>query len=255
MLSQRLLGYLSHTLLTLIDAKESEVFLEQLTPWIVDGELERVGPFTDGGYVILKDSVLPDALISLGVGLSSEFEKHFADLGVTCILVDGTVNSPAINHENFEFENKLAGLTRRGAAYVSLESLINKYGVSSSRKLMAQIDIEGAEYETILSTPSATLGKFRQIVIECHDIASCLTPQGKRLWDIFFDHVSKTHTLIHTHANNCCPPTHFRGKGWPNVVELTFVRNDLIQKLGKGFLEPKPDLDADNNSEKTWRYF
>lgn len=254
-LAQSSFGRYSKIMLGVIDPTDQNTLVQQLTPWEIEGKLERIGPLTDGGYVILKDRILPDAVISLGVGNTSEFEKHFADFGVPCILVDATIDSPPITNRNFRFVKSFAGLKIRGPEYVSLDELIVQNDLSDSRNLLAQIDIEGSEYEVVLSSAHQTLDKFRQIVIECHDTLSFLTPQGRRLWDIFFNHISQTHTLIHTHANNCCPPIRLRGFNWPNVIELSFVRNDLANKVGRVPLGTQSSLDAKNDERKKWRYF
>ncbi|MGA1235083.1 MAG: hypothetical protein ACO3VR_14295, partial [Lutimaribacter sp.] len=41
----------------------------------------------------------------------------------------------------------------------------------------------------------------------------------------------KNFSICHVHPNNCCGITELDGVGIPRVMEVTFVRNDVLQTI------------------------
>jgi hypothetical protein len=98
------------------------------------------------------------------------------------------------------------------------------------------MDIETFEFRWLRSLTIDQLKKFKQIVIEIHypftlypfnHLDKQLSISDKL---IPLKTLSKTHTLIHLHGNNCCGTTSFNGLNLPNVLECTFVRKDIQDK-------------------------
>ena len=111
------------------------------------------------------------------------------------------------------------------------------------------MDIEGAEYRNILATSQETLARFRVIVLEVHGLGKMLdAPILREVIAPFFQKLASSFTTVHAHPNNCCgeftiPDTDIR---IPNVLELTFVRNDhFVSAPGPAAL-PHP-LDVSRN--------
>jgi hypothetical protein len=83
------------------------------------------------------------------------------------------------------------------------------------------MDIEGGEIDWIMKTKQLNFKKFKQIVIEFHDLLE------NDLVIKCIQKINETHFLIHKHGNN----NSYSELGTPNVIELTFLRINEIKNL------------------------
>src|SRR5690606_27122638 len=86
---------------------------------------------------------------------------------------------------------------------ISLDDWIRE--LAPDGDLLLQMDIEGAEYRTLLSVPDDTLARFRIIVIEVHWLAfiqSALVLDN--VMAPFFRKLGRLFSVVHAHPNNCC---------------------------------------------------
>jgi hypothetical protein len=86
------------------------------------------------------------------------------------------------------------------------------------------MDIEGGEYTWIESLSSDDLKKFKQIAIEMHFINNDGLDIKYELKKKCLKKLFETHYIIHIHANNGCGTIN----NIPNVVEITYLRKDII---------------------------
>ena len=82
-----------------------ETLIHSLTPRTTTSPLIRLGPLTDGGYVLPNDLDGIEALFSPGVHQESRFEKDCALLGMKVFMADKSVEGPAEEHPSFNFIN------------------------------------------------------------------------------------------------------------------------------------------------------
>lgn len=95
-------------------------------------------------------------------------------------------------------------------------------------EIIVQMDIEGYDYETILSMSPTLLSRTRTRVVEFHYV--------DLLWSRpFFNQASRafgkllgTHTCVHIHPNNGCNFVQLRGLVIPPTAEFTFLRKDRV---------------------------
>jgi hypothetical protein len=233
------------------DPQKAAAAIDRFRPTRTEHNLIRVGGSGDGGYLIPESQVgMISAVFSPGVADVADFELFFAERGVKCFLIDGSVNDSPSSHENMKFEKLwLSEVTVPGES-VSLNDWVTHEGQGSS-DLLLQIDIEGAEFETLLSTPEHILMRFRVIVIEIHDMQASLSRSGSRLLNALASKINATHTSVHLHVNNAVAPLVAGRKKFPEVVEVTFLRNDLINKRFGSASLPHP-LDAPNTLKPDW---
>jgi hypothetical protein len=111
---------------------------------------------------------------------------------------------------------------------------------------------EGAEYASLLNANQGILSQFRVIVIEIHDLHSVLTRSGSRLISSLSTHLSIGHTPIHLHVNNAAKPLKIGQYLFPDVLELTYIRKDLVLSKGDFALLPH-NLDEPNVSGRDWQ--
>jgi hypothetical protein len=88
------------------------------------------------------------------------------------------------------------------------------------------MDIEGCEYDWLLSLTQENLSKFKQIVIEFHGINDDSWGKAHDKKMECLEAISKTHYIIHAHGNN------FSGtqNKIPDVIELTYLRKDYFSE-------------------------
>jgi hypothetical protein len=135
--------------------------------------LVRIGGSGDGAYLLPNDLGGIKACFSPGVCNYKHFEDELALLyGVHSHMCDYSSDIAAFETPMIEgmqtFEKKWLDLA--GAEHsISLEGWIKRRQPEDG-DLLLQMDIEGAEYRNICSTPVASLSRFRIIVMELHGL-------------------------------------------------------------------------------------
>jgi hypothetical protein len=224
-------------------------FLINLRPYDSGHKLIRIGSAGDGGYLVPDDLQGITKCFSPGVDQLSDFEYDCAERGMEVFLADASVESPATEHPNFSFLKKFLG-SINGGDFMTLESWV--FAASSpEEELLLQMDIEGAEYEVLLSTPEDILRRFRIIVIEFHGLEQLFDRNYFDLAVVAFNKVLKTHVCVHIHPNNYYPDV-FQSFGFsfPSLAEFTFIRRDRVVNLEPITHFPHP-LDIDCTLNKT----
>jgi len=221
--------------------------VRRLSPIKSSQQLIRIGPNGDGGYLVPNDLDSISALFSPGVSTVSGFEKNCAEMGIKVFLADKSVEAPAEDDSNFVFTKKFVG-SIEDEDFMTLESWITS-SLSDADKgdLMLQMDIESAEYESILSLPDFLLRRFRIIIIEFHWLDHLWSRPFFDLASRAFSKLLQHHSCVHIHPNNCCGSFVYDGLEMPKVAEFTFLRNDrgLLSKHATSFPHP---LDVDNTT-------
>jgi hypothetical protein len=203
--------------------------LSSLTVYSSKYPKQRVGsPSGDGGYVIANlDSY--DAFVSCGISNDISFEQDFLkNSTIPCLAFDGTIECLPDNSENKIQFFKLNIGPENTDTTTNLHREIEPYN-----DIFLKMDIETYEYRWLHTLSEAQLRKFKQIVIEFHfpfsipdfthlDIRLPVLDKMK-----VFENLSKTHTLVHFHCNNCCGTTRYGTVVVPNVFECTYVRKDV----------------------------
>ncbi len=201
-------------------------FLELIKPVTTNHKLVRVGGEGDGGYLVPDDLAGIDTLFSPGVSLTADFELQLATQGVHCFMADYSVDATPINHSLFHFEKKFLGLTNDDV-FTTLESWVQR-NATSFNDMILQMDIEGAEYRVLLDTDSATLRRFRIIVIEFHELQELWQQWGLELIQLTFHKLLKDFAIVHIHPNNKAGVISRAGIEIPPLMEFTFLRRDRI---------------------------
>jgi hypothetical protein len=211
-------------------AEVVEVF-ELLKPKASNTPLIRIGGDNDGSYLVPDHLDGIAACFSPGVSRIKYFEDFLADrYGIQSHMCDFSCDvdelKTPLKPGMQTFVKKWLDV-RPGENNISLEDWLQDH--DSQGDLLLQMDIEGAEYRNILATSERTLARFRVIVLEVHGLGKVLeTPILREVIAPFFQKLARSFTTVHAHPNNCCgefmvPDTDIR---IPNVLELTFIRND-----------------------------
>ena len=207
-------------------------FVELLRPLTTEIELIRIGGEDDGGYLIPNDLHGIIALFSPGVAETATFELEIANRGIKSYLADYSVEKSPCLHENIQFDKKFIG-TKKNEQFTTLTEWVDSKELPDEGDLLLQMDIEGSEYEVILSSSFELLSRFRIIVIEFHFLDKASTYFGNKVITETFAKLLTHFEIVHIHPNNCCAPIAIHGMRIHPCIEVTFLRRDR-------FLESKP---------------
>jgi hypothetical protein len=203
-------------------------------------DLLRLGAAGDGGYVVSRRSVIASStLLSMGLNDDWRFEAAFRDLsGAAIICFDHSVNArfwmlnalkqavlfrigAAFNYFRYrrffqgDVQHQRVKIGFDGQGETSLAAILKTLPDTG---IFLKVDIEGAEYR-IFDDIIANIDRFTGMVFEFHDI------------DLHYDRLVKFidalrgFSIIGINGNN------YGGvdaNGDPLVVEMSFVRNDMI---------------------------
>jgi hypothetical protein len=114
--------------------------------------------------------------------------------------------------------------------------------------LLLQMDVEGGEFDTLLSASPALLAQFRVMVIEFHYLQDLFNKPFFDLASRLFRRLLQTHSVVHIHPNNYCGSVRASGLELPRVAEFTFHRNDRLRNRSYRTTFPHP-LDRHNSKK------
>ena len=221
--------------------------IRRLRPKACGKELIRVGGHGDGGYLIPDDLEGIEYCFSPGVSTQSHFEEQLADRGIRSFLADYSVDAPPVARAEFTFDKKFLGASD-GGNYFMLSTWKNQHLPGYADDLLLQMDIEGSEYEVILSTPEELLNQLRIMVIEVHGLDKLFDCFAFGLISAFFNKVLRHFQVVHIHPNNCCGSMRSGGIEVPRVAEFTFLNRARIGAMEPVLQLPHP-LDEINVGE------
>jgi hypothetical protein len=110
-------------------------------------------------------------------------------------------------------------------------------GRIGSQQIVLKIDIEGAEYRIIQDIVDCA-DQIVGLIVEFHD-----TELLRALFREATEALSTTFDLVHLHANNAVGAA---ADGFPDIVELSFVRRGLCELQGRRSSLPVSGLDRTN---------
>jgi Methyltransferase FkbM domain len=224
--------------------------LTKLHPVVCSRELIRFGPDGDGGYLVPNDLEGIEACFSPGVSDIAGFEMDCAERGMKIFMADGSVDEPPMAHAQFRFIQKFIGADTQGN-FLSLEEWVNNETGGSQSDLLLQMDIEGYEYETLISAPTSLLRRFRIIIIEFHNLECLFSEQMFSIYRHAFERILRNHACVHIHPNNYCGTIRVGDLELPQIAEFTFLRNDRISNQIFATKFPH-SLDRDNTGKMSY---
>lgn len=212
----------------------------------------RIGNQHDGGYVAFKEFCAKTRTVySFGIGDDVGFEIEFANMfpGVELKLFDPTINSLPIDHERLAF-------FKHGIGYDNEKFNIIRDVPDNS---LLKIDVEWNEWEALNLFNSVLeshnplfdcLDKFSQILIEFHIIhvepRNNLSPYftnlyqsihdklNENIFKLYYEVLKKLNSLFyiyHIHPNNSLPMVQIGNYSFPPLLEVSFVRKDLVRHV------------------------
>jgi hypothetical protein len=204
-------------------------FASLIRPWTASGlDLQRVGGALDGAYVMAPISAAEGAL-SIGVGHDVSWDQAIAAQSIAVHMFDPTVDGLPEPVPGGVFHRIGIGSTAGvldGMELRTLPELMTLAGMADSHELLLKVDVEGAEWSSLYSTDFAP---FQQVLLEMHDLSRL---QDEAAADEVLQTVRSltiTHLPVHVHANNEGAFNRYDGRWFPDVIEVSYVRRDLLE--------------------------
>ena len=226
LLSRGLEKYLDHEIVPGTTLENHRQILQMLIPVNNNVELIRIGGSTDGGYLLPDDLSGIHLCISPGVADTWKFEKELlSKYQIKSLMIDASIETPNLQ-DGLNFLKLWLGPSNNETT-LSMNSIITSQLGLGNQELLLQMDIEGAEYASLMSTDIELLSKFRIAVIEFHDLemwkinsyySKVVLPLFTKLKEIF--------DVVHLHPNNGGLNFIWHGIKHPSGIEVTFHRKD-----------------------------
>ena len=205
----------------------------------------RLGPYKDGGYVMLEPG-RDGVAYSLGISTYSPWDMEMAERGFKVHQYDASIASTPTPHPNIIFHpyfimdrDVLPDNARR------LLPELTANGDWNQNNMILQIDVEGAEWEIFAAMGERALKKFRQIIVEFHGLAFDMRKLA------ILEKLRATHTPVHAHYNNYGQRFQYVNNFiyQPHLLEISYARNDdyIFTPCNNYFPTP---LDAKNVQDK-----
>ena len=209
--------------------------LSLLSPEEVEGVGKlRVGRDFDGGYVMLDDFAGITAALSLGIADDVSWDEAIAARGIEVVQFDPSVPGPPVEHERFHFE-RLRVAPEDAPGTVSLaRAVADRTAPGDGPDLLLKMDIEGAEWDVLAGCDEALLGRFRQILLEFHDLDRMGEEAfGARVHAVFA-RLARTHLVTHVHGNNCGNFAVVGNVPVPQSLEVSFAARSAYSSAKAG---------------------
>ena len=208
---------------------KSEVLnlLGRIRPQDNGHRLIRVGGLGDGGYLIPDDVNDITECFSPGSNKLSNFESEIAHRWqIKSFICDSGDEKPSNLSDFQDFTETWVGPSTDGKKYISLSEWVEEKSQSDG-DLMLQIDIEGAEFLTLMAASTQLLKRFRIVVIELHFLEALKNKWAfDQIYLPFFDKILREFDVVHLHPNNCCGTWTYGDFEFPRIIELTLHRKD-----------------------------
>ena len=221
----------------------------------------RMGNLNDGGYIVLKEvAARATELVSYGIGDDVSFEVEFARTNPASYIycMDPTIDRLPAEHSQMRFFK-----TGLGRGWGGLAKPLTKHPI-------AKIDVEHDEWSGFMQTPEDVIKAYEMMCIEFHFIflrgRDDLSPHftwlyGRVVNDLnlsllinygmVLEKLSELFYIFHIHANNALPLVTVFGYTFPPLLELSFVRKDVVDGVIPTAQEyPTPGLDAPNKTDR-----
>jgi hypothetical protein len=164
--------------------------------------LKRYGSPNDGGY-LMCETLLKDVASAYSYGIDREDNwgcEVSRELGVGVHQYDCFTNERPACGTGFIFHDECVGPRREtldGQPFDTLAGQIARNG-DTGKALLVKIDVDGAEWESLLATPDAVLDTFVQLPMELHLRG---TPNESRFLTLV-KRLKERFYLVNLHFNN-----------------------------------------------------
>ena len=177
-----------------------EALFAELQPITLSNcDLQRFGGPNDGGYLMCANLLgTPAAAYSYGIGGEDEWGCEVSNrLGVAVHEYDCFEKQrPMCEAWNLAFHDECVGPTTATIESRPYDTIVNQIARNghAGTTLLLKMDVEGAEWDSLLTTPDDVLAHMDQVAIEFHGT------DERRYLDVVLN-LKKTIYLVHRNFN------------------------------------------------------
>jgi Methyltransferase FkbM domain len=205
--------------------------LSLLTPYDIDKPKIRIGPKTDGGYILADCISKAQAVLSYGIGTEYRFDIELAKRGHDVYMFDHTIEGvQAENQKLYFYSEGVSGRTDEASHVFSIQDHLDRHRIRGDR-LLLKMDVEGAEYEAFEELPDETLNRFEQIILEIHWLEKLDEVGFRERFCRVFRRLNSIFTLFHVHANNWNGQNDLSIVGGipvSSIIELSYIKSTVV---------------------------
>jgi hypothetical protein len=183
----------------------------------VEVPYKRFGRDNDGGYILVDDITQNDFGISFGIAGDVSWDQDFMKFASGIHMYDNSIDSLPEHVVDSKFFKETVG------SDIGLDEAISR--ADFDKDLILKMDIEGSEIDVLKNCSSESVDRFRQIVVEFHNIIEYT--KDKLVFKDLDNAISKilqTHLPVWLHANNWGSVEEIEGCIVPDVLEVLFLR-------------------------------
>lgn len=104
--------------------------------------------------------------------------------------------------------------------------------------MILKMDVEGAEWDSLLACSDDLLRSFDQIVLELHDMV--IHEDGEKRLEVLRK-LNQTHAVVHVHANNWGKEFQIDGRWYTDAWEVTYANRSVYDMTPGGELYTELD--------------
>lgn len=200
---------------------------ELIYPVDVQGrEFVRIGRNNDGGYIMVDDFSERQVAYSFGIRDDVSWDKAMAERGIPVYMYDPTIAALPEEHPLFHFSARgVCGEGETDSDYATLKDFLEANGHSEHTDIVLKMDVEGAEWESLLAFPNELLPNISQMVFELHNLGLQGGPGRDGVYMLaVLEKLRKHHEPVHIHINNNSRVRYLGGYPVPDALEITYVR-------------------------------
>ena len=213
-------------------AQESYLKLLALFKLDTDARLkahfQRFGSDSDGGYVL--DSRISPETVCLSLGISNEvsFDLELSKYVLKLEMYDFSISALPLEVPRSTFHRiGISADSRDG--FISLEDAIEE--IDDHSPIILKMDIEGDEWDSLVSCKKTSLNRCTQIVVEFHNLQRLPLRSD---FEFLVNQVSlqlADFAVVNVHGNNWDSYHIINGVPVPNVIEVTYLRRDWLYSM------------------------
>ena len=208
----------------------------------------RVGGLHDGGYIIPEVENI-SAVISAGIADNIKFDSYFASRNIKVFQYDPTIDSPPDSpFKNYFVFSKQTFGSYYNVRGLNFDDIFQKHELYKlNDHIIAKFDVEGGEFDALLSSNDETLKKMSIITGEFHDINNINDPAiYERLYktlDKLLNHFFISHLCVNNHITIKL----IHGMVLPYAIEITFLNKSMFKHSNLINTSGRNSLDSENN--------
>jgi len=223
--------------------------LNNLLPYETEYKLIRLGEDGDGGYLIPDDLSGIEYCYSCGVGHVTQFEKQlYEKYSIKSKMIDpNELPNEIFPHESVYYK-KFLDFTESGQSMHINDFIQN----DSKEDAILKLDIEGDEYQNLISLENNKFEKIRILIIEFHNLRDLRSKFFMKIFNKIFQKLNKYFVVCHLHPNNTSGIKYVRNIPIPDMVEVTLINKKRLNSFSKKYAQIPNPLDkrtSKNNKE------